>query len=124
VEIRLLDGSEEACVIRRECTIGGQVGDTVSLIALSPLVEGVSTNGLEWSLVDGTLAFGSTLGISNVLTEPPASVRVREGVLLLVHSRQDAGGREQEPADRMQVAVGAEAGCDEPFTARDVRKED
>ncbi|MDH7486121.1 MAG: thiamine diphosphokinase [Anaerolineae bacterium] len=97
--IRLLDGSEEACVIRRECTLSGQVGDTVSLIALTPQVTGITTRGLEWPLQEGTLTFGSTLGISNVLTEPLAQVRVREGVLLVVHSRQGTGSKRQEASN-------------------------
>jgi thiamine pyrophosphokinase len=88
VPIRLLDGAEEACVVRAECTINGQVGDTVSLISLTPQAGGVTTRGLEWPLRDGTLAFGSTLGISNRLAEPVAHVQVKQGILLVVHSRQ------------------------------------
>jgi len=104
--IRLLDGPQEACVIRQECTLSGQVGDTVSLIALTPQVTGVTTRGLEWPLQEGTLTFGSTLGISNVLTEPLARVQVRDGVLLVVHSRQEAGGKRQEARGRRQEAGG------------------
>jgi len=94
VDIRLLDGRQEAFVVRRQSTISGQIGDTVSLIALTPQVTGITTSGLEWPLCEGTLTFGSTLGISNVLTEPVARVRVREGVLLVVHSRQEARGKD------------------------------
>ena len=96
VTIRLLDGQEEACVVRRECLLSGQVGDTVSLLALTPQVTGITTRGLEWPLCEATLTFGSTLGISNVLTEPVARVRVEDGVLLVVHSRQDTRSKRQE----------------------------
>ena len=94
VDVRLLHGQEEALVVRRQGTIRGQVGDTVSLIALAPQVTGVTTSGLEWPLHESTLAFGSTLGISNRLTQPVAQVRVKEGVLLAVHSRQGTRGNE------------------------------
>ena len=86
VDIRVLDGQQEAFVVRHQSTIRGRVGDVVSLIALTPQVTGITTSGLKWPLHEGTLTFGSTLGISNVLTEPVAQVRVREGVLLVVHS--------------------------------------
>ena len=106
VDIRVLDGQQEAFVIRHQGTISGQVGDTVSLIALTPQVTGITTSGLEWPLRDGTLTFGSTLGISNVLTEPVAQVRVRDGVLLVVHRRQEAGGKMQEARGKRQDARG------------------
>jgi len=94
VGIRLLHGQEEALVVRRQGTIRGRVGDTVSLIALAPQVTGITTSGLEWPLHESTLTFGSTLGISNRLTQPVAQVRVKEGVLLAVHSRQGTRGNE------------------------------
>jgi len=99
VPVRLLDGGEEACVIRGECTIDGRVGDTVSLIALTPQAGGVTTRGLEWPLQDGMLAFGSTLGISNRLAEPVAVVQVKQGVLLVVHSRQHVVRKQPEADD-------------------------
>jgi len=88
VTVRLLDSCDEACVVRRECKISGQVGDVVSLIALTPQVAGIVSQGLEWPLRDETLRFGSTRGISNELVRPLASVHIKEGVLLLVHSKR------------------------------------
>jgi len=95
--IRLLDGREEACVVRHACTLSGSAGDCVSLIALTPEVTGVSTTGLEWPLVDSTLHFGSTLGISNVMTEPDARIVVTSGVLLVVHSAVSAAPPQTVP---------------------------
>ncbi|MGH2348182.1 MAG: thiamine diphosphokinase [bacterium] len=59
-------------------------GDTLSLLALSETVEGVTTVGLAYPLKDGTLALGSSLGISNVVVSVPASVSVGKGLLLAV----------------------------------------
>ena len=86
--VKLLDALDTACVVRQQCTISGQVGDIVSLIALTPQVSGVVSQGLEWPLRDETLEFGSTRGISNELVRPLASVHIKEGVLLLVHSKR------------------------------------
>jgi thiamine pyrophosphokinase len=59
-------------------------GDTLSLIALSETVVGVTTVGLGYPLKDGTLALGSSLGISNVVLSVPAAVSVGKGLLLAV----------------------------------------
>jgi thiamine pyrophosphokinase len=98
--IRLLDGPEEACVIRDEFVLSGQVGDCVSLIPLSAEVAGVTTAGLEWPLAESTLHFGSTLGISNMMTGPAARIVVKTGALLVVHSARDAA----KPGNELPVA--------------------
>lgn len=69
-----------------ETEIGGQVGDTVSLIPLGGDVHVAATSGLKWALEDETLAFGPARGLSNVMVEETASVAVASGRLLLVHS--------------------------------------
>jgi thiamine pyrophosphokinase len=66
------------------------VGDTVSLIAMSPVAEGVSTTGLEYPLSGDDLYFGSTRGVSNVQVAPQARVTLRSGVLLCVTVPQSA----------------------------------
>jgi thiamine pyrophosphokinase len=87
VDVRLDDGVEEAFFVRREGVIRGEVGDTVSLIPWGAPAEGVRTEGLRWPLEDETLYPGATRGISNELTRPVAHVRVRSGLLLVVHRR-------------------------------------
>ncbi len=69
--------------------IRGQRGDTLSLLPLSGDVAGIHTEGLEYPLRDGTLSFGAARGVSNVLTEAEARVRVGSGFLLAVHHHQD-----------------------------------
>jgi len=79
--VRLVDGAQQVYLVQGETRIEGRPGDTVSLIALGGDAHGVTTQGLEYPLTDGTLPFGSTLGISNVLAGHGATVRVREGVV-------------------------------------------
>jgi thiamine pyrophosphokinase len=62
------------------------VGSTVSAIPLSPLVTGITYTGLEYPLQDATLALGSTRGVSNVMAATPATLTIREGVLLVVYA--------------------------------------
>jgi thiamine pyrophosphokinase len=56
----------------------------VSLVPFGGRVEGVSTQGLEYSLTDATLRPDSALGISNVATHSSISVSMTTGILLII----------------------------------------
>jgi thiamine pyrophosphokinase len=81
--VRLCD--DRQALFLAPAAFAGAPGDIVSLIPLRGDAHGVTTHGLEYSLADGTLRHGSTLGISNVMTAAEASVTVREGLVLIVH---------------------------------------
>jgi thiamine pyrophosphokinase len=84
-DVRLIDGSQTAFVVRDEATITGKPGDTVSLIPLGGKVRGVTTQGLVYPLTEGTLPFGPALGVSNQMNASQAHVRVHSGLVLCVH---------------------------------------
>lgn len=84
VDVRIVQGNQEAFLIRGEVDLGGQPGDTISLIPLGSNAVGVTAEGLEWPLDDETLHLGSTRGISNVRRKGRAFVRVRQGQLLCI----------------------------------------
>ena len=94
IDIRLDDGVEEAFYCWASTTNGGQVevrgrsGDTISLIPWNGPVEGVSTEGLQWSLFGETLFSNQSRGISNMLLGASASIRIQSGLLLIVHRRE------------------------------------
>jgi thiamine pyrophosphokinase len=87
--IRLLDGPQEIVLLRagEAHTLSGQAGDIVSLVPLGGHVYGITTTGLEYPLTDGTLYFGATRGISNVMLDEQATVQLKDGLLLctLIH---------------------------------------
>lgn len=91
VQAKILDGRQEVFLIRDEALIGGQVGDTLSLLSLTEQVTGIYTEGLEYPLENGTLYLGPARGVSNVLTAPQARVRVGQGLLLAVIIHNDDG---------------------------------
>ena len=66
--------------------IPGHPGDTVSLIPLSANATGITTEGLEYSLKDEELVFGSVRGISNLMNKSSAHIKFLEGLLLAVHT--------------------------------------
>lgn len=89
--LSLADGLQTVTLLRshQTLTIRGQLGDTLSLVPLTPTVTQVSFTGVEWPLDQVTLSLGSTWGISNVLTAFEASVQIGEGILLVVQIDQD-----------------------------------
>ena len=87
IDVRIVEGAQEAFLIQDEATVQGRPGDTVSLIPLGGDALGVTAEGLEWPLREDTLRFGLARGVSNVLTAEQARVRVRQGLLLCVVMR-------------------------------------
>ena len=86
VPLRLAEGDQLAQVLRSgEClTLHAAPGSTVSAIPLSTVITGITYTGLEYPLVDATLTIGSTRGVSNVVASTPATVTIKEGVLLVI----------------------------------------
>jgi len=84
--VTILDGDTEVVLIRDVGHVRGCPGDTVSLIPICGDARGVTTEGLEWQLSEGTLAFGYARGVSNVLIAPVASITVGDGLLLVTHA--------------------------------------
>lgn len=62
-------------------------GDYVSLLPFTESVEGVTLRGMKYPLTDHRLEMGSSLGVSNEIAAPEASVEFREGILLVFETR-------------------------------------
>ena len=90
VPTRIVDHHLSIQVIRDRAEITGRAGDTLSLIALQGDAHGVTIEGCQYPLSDATLPFGATLGISNVLTQPRATVTVKQGLILALHTQHTA----------------------------------
>ncbi|MDZ4766944.1 MAG: thiamine diphosphokinase [Chloroflexota bacterium] len=87
LDTRLVAGVQEAWLAQTGThPILGAKGDTISLIPLSGVARGIVTEGLYYPLRDEDLHFGPARGVSNVLSDDRASVTVREGALLIVHT--------------------------------------
>ncbi len=90
-DARLADGASVVRLLEPgpALTIHGRRGDFVSLLPLAPRVEGVITDGLEFPLRDEALTQGPARGLSNVMTGDSATVSLRAGRLLVVHTAAD-----------------------------------
>ncbi len=94
LEAAILDARSRTVLVRApgpdgaavERLLPGRPGDLVSLLPLGPGVEGVTTRGLAYPLVDEALPEGPARGLSNVRAAPDAAIVVRRGLLLVVES--------------------------------------
>jgi thiamine pyrophosphokinase len=84
VEIDWVSSRGRAHVIRRRRIVHGDVGATVTLLAIGGPVTGLSTRGLKWELDGAIFEPGSTWGVSNVMQNPIADIKVGSGCLLVV----------------------------------------
>ncbi len=88
VDMRLDDGIQEALLVRKKADLLGKAGDTVSLLPWNGDVTGISTEGLKWSLQDEILFGHRTRGISNEMLGTKAGVKIKTGLLLILHQRK------------------------------------
>ena len=90
-DVCLADGASEVRLVSGDAslTLSGQRGDFVSLFPLAPLADGVTTQGLEYALADEALSQGPARGLSNVMTGTEATISLRSGRLLVVHTRNE-----------------------------------
>jgi len=95
VEIELLSGPLRVLVIRERARIDAAPGTLVSLLPVGGPARRVRTTGLRYPLADEDLEPGTTRGVSNVVTDSPATVELEAGTLLAVLPDSEASTREQ-----------------------------
>jgi thiamine pyrophosphokinase len=97
IDVVLIDGEATLRVIGSGgpgwLVLTGTAGDLVSLLPLSPDVQGVTTDGLLYPLADEALRQGSSRGLSNVMLTGRAQVSTRDGRLAIVHSPRQLAER-------------------------------
>lgn len=59
-------------------------GQLFSVIPLAAAATGVHVRGAQYPLDDATLALGSTIGLSNVVTQPRLQVSVEAGIVFVM----------------------------------------
>ncbi len=93
VDIRLIDEMREAFVIRQgeSSPVSGEHGDYVTLLPLSQTGAIITTWGLKYDLLDISLAYGGTRGVSNELAWSHAEITVGDGSILVILERRFGG---------------------------------
>lgn len=83
----LIDNNNIIQLISSDITLERHDGYKVTLLPLTPEVEGITTKGLYYPLENYTLRQGSTRGVSNEFLDEEASVSIQSGLLLVMMSR-------------------------------------
>jgi len=84
ISTRMIDEYCEAFIAGKETTFQGTIGQTVSLLAISPKVKGITLSGFKYNLHEENLFRNIPRGISNIITKSPASISVGSGSLLVI----------------------------------------
>lgn len=87
VEGIIADEKNEARVIKSHIELKRRKDTFVTLLPLAGDAVGVTTGGLQYPLTDAVLEVGSSWGVSNQFVEDIAHVKVKEGYLLVIMSR-------------------------------------
>ncbi len=83
----IIDANNEIYFAEGSITLCGRAGDTVSIIPFEGDVEGVTTDGLDYPLDNGTIKSGTTLGVSNVMTKSECTITIKKGKAFIIRSR-------------------------------------
>lgn len=89
IDTCLMDEYCEAFLLDKETTFINEKGKTVSLLALTPKVTGLTLSGFAYPLQKGSLQMGESRGISNMIRGPRAKIKVEKGKLLVVKYHQN-----------------------------------
>jgi len=83
----LADEHNEIEMINKNISLVREKDINISLVPVGGRVTGVTTEGLYYPLKDATLEFGTTWGVSNEFSEDMAGVTIKEGLLLVIKSK-------------------------------------
>ncbi|MFO7952583.1 MAG: thiamine diphosphokinase [Bacillota bacterium] len=87
IRARIVDHTQDICLVDGEMEIGGSPGDYLSLFSLTAETKDIFTEGLRYPLQGESLFFASTLGLSNELTASKAKVKIGSGLLLVIKTK-------------------------------------
>ena len=80
----IADKNNKIYYINRYLELNGLNGKTVSLLPMGGDLEGISNSGFYYPLNNETICFGSTRGISNVITDDKANIKLTSGEGIVV----------------------------------------
>lgn len=84
---RVVNENNTVYMVKDRIELSGGPGDILSILPVSEKAVGVFLEGLEYPLANATIPFGSSIGISNRFTGKKAVIRIRDGLLLVIRSR-------------------------------------
>ena len=85
----LVDPTNRIRLVDRQLTIkkADQFGNYVSFLPLTTQAEGVTLEGFKYPLSGYCMTSDNSLGVSNEITGETAKITVREGILIMIESK-------------------------------------
>ena len=89
IPCHILDKHNKIYLVKKKHTLykNQTYGKYISLIPLTSKVEGLTLKGFKYSLDNYCLTVGVSLGISNEIIEEIATIEMKDGILMVIESR-------------------------------------
>ncbi len=84
INLKIKDSHNEIFAISKESVIEGHKGKTISVLPLTEELKSLSLEGFYYPLSDKDVKMGETLTVSNVVTEDKAKISFKEGIALVI----------------------------------------
>ncbi len=85
---KIVDEKNMVMLLTDTITLNKENNSFVSLVPLTPTVEGITNKGLIYPLNDFCMRFGSTRGISNEFADDSAEITIKKGEALVIISKE------------------------------------
>lgn len=91
IPCQILDSHNRIYLIKNNTTLykNKLYGNYISLFPLTTTVEGLTLNGFKYTLNNHTLSIGKSLGVSNEILEPTATIELKNGILIVIESKDE-----------------------------------
>lgn len=89
IPCKILDAHNKIYLVKDSITLvkNKAYGKYISLIPLTNTVDGLTLKGLKYPLNNASLSIGSSLGVSNEIVDDLATIKLKEGILIVIESR-------------------------------------
>lgn len=87
IEAVIVDGHNRIRMIKRHFFLTESFGKYVSIIPVTPVLKGVTLKGLKYTLDNTDVFLGKSLCVSNEMAGQGAAITIKEGVALLIESK-------------------------------------
>ena len=87
IKATIVNENNEVVLIKDKIEIAKEDGYHLSLIPITKKVTGITTKGLKYSLNNGELELGKSLGVSNEFEQDIAQITIKNGLLLVIKSK-------------------------------------
>ena len=88
IDCKIVNENNEISLINKDVVIHKDENyPFISLIPLTTKVYGVTLKGFKYSLEDATMEIGNSLGISNEQIDNEAEIKIKDGIMIVIKSR-------------------------------------